>query len=83
MLAIANDSDPVANREYFLEAVRDVDDGKTTIAQTALDFEKPPRFVSIQGGVWLVHYDNVGLLVEGSGDFDELPLSNCKGADRP
>ena len=83
VLAIANDSDPVANREYFLEAVRDVDDGKTTIAQTAQDFEKPLGFVGIQGRVRLVHDDDVGLLVEGSGDFDELPLSNCEGADRP
>jgi len=49
VLAIANDSDPVANREHFLKAVRDVDDGKSTIAQTAQDFEEPRGFVSISG----------------------------------
>jgi len=43
VLAIANDSDPVANREHFLKAVRDVDDGKVHDRADRAGFRRAAR----------------------------------------
>ncbi len=77
LLAVAEHRHPVAQVEDLVEAMRDVDDPRTAIAQIADDSEQPMDLVRWENGSRFVEDQHASFAVpalEGGGDGDDRAL---------
>ena len=66
----------------FLERVRDVDDGDAAGAQVADQVEEVDDLFRRQARRRLIEDDDTGVVVDGAGDLDHLPLGGAEQPDR-
>ena len=73
---IADDADAIGDGEDFLQAVRDVDDRQPLVPQSAQEGEEALRLSRTEGGVRLIHDDDLGLLLQRARNLDQLLLGD-------
>ena len=80
--AVAGDRDPVADREDFLEPVRDIEHRDAAAIELPQDIEKPLRFALVERGVRLIEDQETRLFQQHARQFDKLLLADAEAADR-
>src|SRR6185437_6732937 len=81
-LAVPQHGDAVGNLQTLLERVRDVDDGNAAGAQVADQVEEVDDLFRRQARRRLIEDDDTGVVVDGAGDLDHLPLGGAQQPDR-
>ena len=76
MLAVAQNADIVAQIKYFIQAMRDIDDGDALFTQLTNDAEHNIQLTVGQNGGGFIHNENLGIVVDGVHDFNNLLLRN-------
>src|SRR5262249_49408075 len=79
--AIAEDRDPVRDREDLLEPVRDVDARDAALAEVTENVEEDLDLLIAQRGGRLVEDQHARVLGEGFHDLDELLLADAQVTD--
>ena len=80
--AIAQHRDPVGKLVDLGHAVADVDDGEAVAPELADQLEQLLGLARRERGGRLVHDQDLGIGVQGAGDFDLLLLGDRQGGDR-
>ena len=80
VLAVAQDADVVAQVKDFVKTVRDIDDRDAFRAQLLDDAEHDFQLTVGQNGRRLIHDQNLGIVVDGVHDLDDLFF--CHGQRR-
>ena len=81
VLTIPQDSDPVSDREYLIQLVRDINDCHPVGLQGAHNFQQALHFPLAEGGGGLVHHNDLGFKGQGSRNFNQLLLGHGKFRD--
>ena len=79
--AVAHDGDPIADCEYLVEAVADVDQSEALVAQLVQHGAEPVDLRRRQRRRGLVQDENASLREEGARDLDELLPGQVEVAD--
>ena len=80
-LAVAHDGGAVRDLHRFFQTVRDINDSHTFGLQLCDGLEELCGFFIGQRRGWLVHDDDLGLMIQCLCDLDHLLLRNAETAD--
>ena len=76
--SIPEHSYPIAQLEYFVQMVRNIDHRHPGGTHSADDFEQPPHFGRGERRCWFIEHEQEAGGRKSLGNFDELALRNPK-----